>query len=68
MNAKDALHAHVDALTEEAAAELLAQLEWDATEEEDLTPEEVALLDEANAQFERGEIFDGEKLLRELGV
>ena len=68
MTAKEALPTRIDDLSEEEAAELLAQIEWDATEEEELTPEEIALLDEVKTQFERGEVFDGEKLLRELGV
>jgi hypothetical protein len=68
MTAKEALRERIDDLSEEEAAELLAQIEWDATEEEELTPEEIALLDEVKTQFERGEVFDGEKLLRELGV
>jgi len=68
VTAKEALRERIDDLSEEEAAELLAQIEWDATEEEELTPEEIALLDEVKTQFERGEVFDGEKLLRELGV
>ena len=64
MTTKEALHERID----EEAEELLAQLEWDATEEEELTPEEERLLDEANDEFERGEFVRADHLYRELGL
>lgn len=68
MNAKDALHAHVDALTEEEAAELLAQIEWDTTEEEELTPEEARAADAGFDEIHRGDFVDGGQLLRRVGL
>lgn len=64
MTTKEALHERID----EEAEELLAQLEWEATAEEELTPEEMALLEEGNAEFERGEFIRADDLYRELGL
>ncbi|HKS90696.1 MAG TPA: hypothetical protein VJQ83_02115 [Tepidiformaceae bacterium] len=68
MTTKEALHERIDELTDEEAEELLAQLEWEATAEEELTPEEMALLEEGNAEFERGEFIRADDLYRELGL
>lgn len=68
MTVKERLHERIEGMTEEAAAELLAQLEWADEEEEDLTDEELAGVLEGVAQFGRGEFVDGEKFLRERGL
>lgn len=68
MTVKELLHERIEGMSDEAAAELLAQLDWDATEEEELTEEELAEVLEGRAQFARGEFVDGEKVLRELGL
>ena len=68
MTVKELLHERIEGMTEEAAAELLAQLDWEATEEDELTEEELAGVMEGRAQFARGEFVDGETVLRELGL
>jgi hypothetical protein len=68
MTAKEALRERIDDLSEEEAAELLAQIEWDATEEEELTPEEMELVRQSQLEYERGEGIDGEELFRQLGL
>ena len=68
MTVKEILHERIDGMSDEAAAELLAQLDWDATDEEELTEEELADVLEGMAQFARGEFVDGEKFLRERGL
>jgi hypothetical protein len=68
MTAKEVLHDRIELLTEEEAEELLAQIEWEATEEEELTPEEERLLAEADAEYERGEFIKADDLYAELGL
>jgi predicted transcriptional regulator len=68
MTAKEVLHGRIELLTEKEAEELLAQIEWEATEEEELTPEELAAAEAGFAEIERGESVDGEKLLRRLDL
>ena len=68
MTAKEALRERIDDLSEEEAAELLAQIEWDATEEEELTPEEMELVRQSQLEYERGEGIVGEELFRQLGL
>jgi len=68
MTAKEALPTRIDDLSEEEAAELLAQIEWDATEEEELTPEEARAADAGFDEIRRGDSVDGEDLLRRMGL
>ena len=68
MTAKEALRERVESLTEDEAAELLDRLEWESTEEEVPTPEQVAELLAGKAEFERGEFVDGEEFLRARGL
>jgi hypothetical protein len=58
----------VEAMSEEEAAELLAQLEWESSEVEEMTPEEERRVRRGLAQIARGESIDGEALLKELGL
>lgn len=68
MTAKQALIERVEEMTEEEAAELLAQLEWDSTEFEVLTPEDAARVEEGFAQIRAGDSIDGAELFRQLGL
>ncbi len=68
MTAKEALHERIEAFSEEEAAELLDRLEWESTEEETPTPEQVALLLAGEAEFEAGEFVDGETFLPAHGL
>lgn len=68
MTAKQALIERVQDMTEEEASELLAQLEWNAAEFEELTAPELARVERGEAQVARGESIDGEALFRELGI
>ena len=68
MTAKEALRERVESLTEDEAAELLDRLEWESSEEEIPTPEQVELLLAGEAEFERGEFVDGEAFLRSRGL
>lgn len=68
MTAKEALRQRIDSLTEEEAAELLDRLEWESTEEEELTAEEWARVREGKRQIAAGETVDAEELFKELGL
>ena len=68
MTAKEALRERIEAFTEDEAAELLDRLEWESTEEEVPTPEQVALLLAGEAEFESGEFVDGEAFLPAHGL
>ena len=58
MTAKEALKERIDSLTEEEAAELLDRLEWESTEEEILTPEQWARVQEGERQIALGDVVD----------
>ncbi len=68
MSAKEALHVRIERLTEDEAAELLAQLEWDSSEFDELSPDEMAEALAGRQENERGESVDGEDLFRRLGL
>lgn len=68
MTAKEALRERIDSLTEKEAAELLDRLEWESTEEEELTPEEWARVREGQRQIAAGETVDAGELFKELGL
>jgi hypothetical protein len=68
MSAKQALRDHIERLTEEEAAELLAQIAWDSTETESLTEDELKELAESEQEFARGEYSDGQEVFRRLGL
>jgi hypothetical protein len=68
MTAKEALHEKVEGLSEDEAAELLARLEWEATETEDLTDEELAEVLEGERQLAAGDSVSGKELFARLGL
>lgn len=68
MTVKQALREWIDRMSDEEAAELLDRLEWEATDEEELTPEELEDLKRSREELARGEFVDGEELFRELGL
>jgi hypothetical protein len=43
-------------------------MEWESTEFEELSAEELADVLASQAEYERGEVVDGKGLLRELGL
>lgn len=68
MTAKQALRERIENLSEEEAAELLARLDWEATETETLTDEELAEVLAGKREVAAGESVDGEEVLRKLGL
>ena len=69
MTVKERLYQFIEAqMTDEEAAELLAQLEWDSTEFEELTPAELAEAEAGREENERGDSVDAETVFRELGI
>jgi hypothetical protein len=68
MNAKQALRDHIERLSEDEAAELLARIDWDATEFEKLTEDELRELRASEEEFARGEYSDGEDVFHRLGL
>lgn len=68
MTAKETLRKKLNRLTEQQAAEWLARMEWESTEVEELTAEEKTLVQESQAEYERGDAVDGKELLHELGL
>ncbi len=68
MTAKEALKERVEQLSEEEAAEWLARIEWESAEFEELTAQELDLVRQSQAEYERGEALDGDELLQELGL
>jgi hypothetical protein len=68
MTAKEALKARIDELSEEEAAEWLARIEWESSDMETLSDEELAQLRAAEREFAAGESVDAEVVLRKLGL
>ncbi|MEP6871668.1 MAG: hypothetical protein ABI939_07440 [Anaerolineaceae bacterium] len=68
MTAKEALRERIDSLTEDEAAELLEPLQWESSDEETPTPEQVELFLAGEAEFEAGEFVDGEAFLPALAL
>ena len=68
MTAKQALFERIESLSEEEAAELLAKIDWDSTEYEELTEEEAAEVAASQAEYDRGESVDVEAALQRLGL
>jgi hypothetical protein len=68
MTAKQALHERIESLSEEEAAELLARIDWDSTEYEELTTDEAAEVAASQSEYQRGESVDGDDALRRLGL
>lgn len=65
---KDALKERIDQLSEEEAAEWLARMEWEATDTETLTEEELARVLAAEDEFAEGKSANGEEVFRKLGL
>lgn len=63
MTAKEALHDRIESLTEDEAAELLDQLEWESSEEETLTPEQWARVQEGEREIAAGEVVDASEFI-----
>ena len=68
MTAKEVLKERIDSLTEEEAAELLDRLEWESTEEEILTPEQWARVQEGERQIAAGDVVDASAFMRTVGM
>lgn len=68
MTVKEALKRRIDEMSDEDAAELLAELEWQETDEEVLTPEEEAALRAGKADFAAGDWEDAEELFQARGL
>ena len=68
MTAKEALREKIDALTEDEAVEMLARMEWEASEFEFLSPEEAANLEAARAEVAAGKVVPAEDVFRRLGM
>jgi hypothetical protein len=68
MTAKQALRERVERLSEEEAAEWLARFEWESTETETLTDEEMDRVLAAEREFAEGESVGGEEVFRKLGL
>ncbi len=68
MTAKEALRERIDRLSESEAAEWLARIEWESTETETLTDEEVAEVLAADREIAGGRSVEGEEVFRRLGL
>lgn len=68
MTAKEALRDRIERFSEDEALEWLARIEWDSTESETLTVEELAEVLAAEESLKAGEFVDGEDLFRQLGL
>ncbi len=68
MTAKQALRERVERLSEEEAAEWLARFEWESTETETLTDEEMDRVSAAEREFAEGKSVGGEEVFRKLGL
>ena len=62
--ARQLLHEYVDSLTDDEAQDLLDQVLLWAEESDELSAEEDALVDQAEAEFERGEFLSRDAFLR----
>ncbi len=68
MTAKQTLRERVERLSEQEAAEWLARIEWESTESEALTDEEMAQVLAAEREFAEGKSVSGEEVFRKLGL
>ena len=67
MTIKEELHRLVDVLDEQDAQEALDYIRWLAGPDEELSPEELALVRKGEEQIERGEYVTLDELKRRLG-
>jgi len=68
MTAKQALLELVETMSEEEAEEVLARIEWEATEFEELTPEEAAEVEVGRAEFAAGHSVSADEYFKRLKV
>jgi len=68
VTAKEALRERIDRLSEDEAAEWLARMEWESTETEALTDEEMAEVLAADREIAEGKSVEGEEVFRRLGL
>lgn len=68
MTAKQTLRERVERLSEQEAAEWLARIEWESTESEALTDDEMAQVLAAEREFAEGKSASGEEVFRKLGL
>lgn len=68
MTAKQALLELVETMSEEEAEELLAQLEWESTEFDELTPEEEAEVEAGRADIAAGNSVNADEYFKRLKV
>jgi hypothetical protein len=69
MTAKQALREWVETMSEEAAEELLARLEWESIEFDDPpSPEELVLLKDAMAAIANGDVLPADAVFKDLGL
>ncbi len=68
MTAKQALLERIESLSEDEAEELLHRLDWEATEFEVLTDEELKEVLEGEAEIARGESSSLEDVIRRLNL
>lgn len=66
VTAKQALRERVEHLSEDEAAEWLARMEWDSTDSESLTDEQLQDVLAGKREIADGESVDGEELFRRL--
>lgn len=68
MTAKQALRKRIDRLSEEEAAEWLSRMEWESTDTETLTREEMDDVLSAEHEFAEGKSVSGDEVFRKLGL
>ena len=66
MTAKEALRDRIERFSEDEALEWLARIEWESTESETLTADELAEVLAADKGIKAGDFVDGEDLCRQL--
>jgi hypothetical protein len=66
VTAKQALREKVEHLSEDEAAEWLARMEWESTDTETLTDDELADALAGKREIAAGDSVDGEELFRRL--
>ena len=68
MTVKDTLKERIDGLSEEEAAEWLARMEWEATDSETLSEDEMARVMAAEREFSEGKSTSGNEVFLMLGL
>ena len=68
MTVKDALKERIDGPSEDEAAEWLARMEWEATDSETLSVDEMARVLAAEREVAEGKSTSGNEVDRKLGL